>query len=103
MSTPIYSEILGRHYPNPPYSWSLRGNDLSTLVFSGGPTPTQAELDALWPGVEAVLIEEAASRQKEINFQDAYPIQTQQLIIARAASTGDNTELNQMLDYWDSL
>lgn len=103
MSTPDYAEILSRHYPNPPYEWTMSGNNLGTLQFTGGPVPSQATLDALWPGVEAAIASEAADRIKEINFQSQYPIQEQQIIIARAQATGDNTELNTMLDFWDSL
>ena len=103
MTTPIYGEILSRHYPNPPYSWKMDENDLSTLQFTGGAVPTQVQLDALWPGVEATMLEEETARQKEVNFQTAYPLQRQQLIMARAQLTGDNAELNTMMEYWDLL
>lgn len=55
-----YAEILIRKYPGD--EWVLLGDNLEWL--SDTPKPTEAELQALWPEVEAEL---AAERQAKID------------------------------------
>lgn len=50
-----YAEILIRKFPG--QEWVLRGEQLEWL--SDTPKPTKAELDALWPEVEAKIAAEA--------------------------------------------
>ena len=53
-----YAEILTRKYPGA--EWVLRGDELEWL--SDTPKPKKAELDALWPEVEAEIAAEAQAR-----------------------------------------
>lgn len=53
-----YSEILVRKYPGA--QWVLRGDKLEWL--SDTPKPTKAELEALWPEVEAEIAAEAQAK-----------------------------------------
>lgn len=50
-----YAAVLTRNYPGA--EWSLNGDDYSGLTWlSNSPKPTQAELDAKWPEVQAALV-----------------------------------------------
>ena len=63
----IYSQILSRRFSG--RQWSLSSNDLATLIIhDGGANITQAELDPLWPSVEAEIIAEKdeLSKAKEV-------------------------------------
>lgn len=57
MSTPDYSFVLSRRYPGA--QWALNNNDYEQLDwFSDNPKPSQSELDAAWPEVEAEITAE---------------------------------------------
>jgi len=59
---PDYAHILTRRYPGA--LWSLNGSSYAGLTWlDDAPKPTQAELDALWPGVAAELAAERAEQE----------------------------------------
>jgi len=56
-----YAQILTRKYPGS--EWTLNGDDYSGLTWlSDGPKPKKAELDALWPEVQAEIAAEVQAR-----------------------------------------
>lgn len=56
-----YPAVLTAMYPGA--LWSLAGDDYENLVWSSdGPMPSQAELDAAWPQVQADLAAAAAAK-----------------------------------------
>jgi hypothetical protein len=56
-----YVQILSRRYAGT--EWTLNGNNYSGLTWLSDTTkPTQAELDALWPEVEAEIAAEAQAK-----------------------------------------
>ena len=56
-----YSDILIRRYPNT--DWTLNGDDYEGLTWlTDSPKPSRAELDALWPEVQAEIKAEAQAR-----------------------------------------
>jgi hypothetical protein len=56
-----YAQILTRKYPGA--EWTLNGDDYEGLTWlSDSAKPTKAELDALWPEVEAEIAAEAQAR-----------------------------------------
>ena len=57
-----YAQILTRKYAGS--EWTLNGDNYSGLTWlSDTPKPKKAELDALWPEVEAEIAAEAQARQ----------------------------------------
>ncbi len=55
-----YTQVLQRRFPG--LRWRIEGEDYETLVMMDGDArPTQDDLDALWPEVEA----EIAAEEKE--------------------------------------
>lgn len=56
-----YAKILTRKYPG--MEWTLNGDKYSGLKWlSDSPKPKKAELDALWPDVQAEIAAEAQAR-----------------------------------------
>ena len=56
------AQILTRKYAGK--EWTLNGDDYAGLTWlSDTPKPTKAELDALWPEVEAEIAAEVQARQ----------------------------------------
>ena len=55
-----YAEILIRRYPGA--EWVLRGDELEWL--SDTPKPTKAELEKLWPTVQADIEAERVAREE---------------------------------------
>ena len=56
-----YAQILTRKYPGK--EWTLNGDKYSGLTWlSKGPKPKKAELDALWPVVQAEIAAEQQAR-----------------------------------------
>lgn len=56
-----YAQILTRKYPGK--EWTLNGDKYSGLTWlSDGPKPKKAELDALWPEVQAEIAAEVQAR-----------------------------------------
>jgi len=56
-----YAQILTRKYPGS--EWTLNGDKYSGLTWlSDTPKPKKAELDALWPEVQAEIAAEAQAR-----------------------------------------
>lgn len=56
-----YGYILSRKYPG--QEWHLVGRDYNGLTWlSDSPKPTETELEALWPEVEAEIEAEAQAR-----------------------------------------
>lgn len=53
------SEILVRKFPGT--EWVLRGDELEWL--SDAPAPTEVELEALWPEVEAEMAAERKAKE----------------------------------------
>lgn len=62
-----WSTILSRKWPG--QGWTLRDTtDFASLVWSAGnalPKPTQQEVEAFWPEVQAVLLSEAQASRLE--------------------------------------
>jgi len=99
MSTPIYSQILSKRYPT--LQWEMDGNDYLSITATNGPIPSQATLDALWPGVETQLNIEIEIADKIQILQANYLLQIQVIEALRAISTGDKTIINSILTLWD--
>jgi len=56
-----YAQILTRKYPGA--EWTLNGDDYSGLKWlSDTPKPKKADLDALWPEVQAEIAAEQQAR-----------------------------------------
>lgn len=56
-----YAQILTRKYAGS--EWTLNGDDYAGLTWlSDSPKPKKAELDALWPEVQAEIAAEAQAR-----------------------------------------
>jgi len=56
-----YAQILTRKYPGA--EWTLNGDSYKGLTWlSESPKPKKAELDALWPEVEAEIAAEAQAK-----------------------------------------
>jgi len=56
-----YSVILSRRYEGS--RWHMNADDYDQLTWlSDTPKPSQAELDALWPEVEAEIVAEAQAK-----------------------------------------
>lgn len=75
----------------------------ATLVVTNGSPPPLQDLVDLWPETQSYFVSQSELLEKEKQFQTQYPIQSQLVTIMRAVSTGDKTDLNTMLNYWDAL
>jgi hypothetical protein len=65
--------------------------------------PTLRQLTDLWPETLAFIIEQEALHDRESRLRGNYPsFQQQILMLARAISTGNRTEVNQFLTDWDN-
>jgi len=80
-----YAAVLTDRYGNA--QWTMNGDTFAGLTWlSDGPAPTQAELDALWPGVQA----ERAHAQVEQDRKRAYEADSDPLFFKW--QRGDGTE-----------
>lgn len=101
-----YVEILSRKFEG--REWSMSNNDPATLIIhDGGAAITKAELDALWPEVEAEIVADATERTK---FRDAIEGRELQAIdiIIEALSVNRNKltltpRVTKMLDKWEAV
>jgi len=63
-----YAAVLTANYPSA--EWVLDGDNYGGLTWlSDGPKPSQAELDAAWPAVEAARDLEVVQRQRAARYR----------------------------------
>ena len=97
-----YQDVMVRRYAN--YTWRMDGTDYADIVWlDTGSAPTQAELDALWYGVEAEILQEQAANLRRAQMFTAHHYQDQLITIMRAITSGDDTGVQALLDEWDNL
>ena len=79
-----YAAVLNADYPGA--SWSLNGDTYDGLVWhDDSPMPSQADLDAAWPRVEAELVNADAAAAREV----AYKVEADPLFFYWQAGEGD--------------
>lgn len=101
MSSPDYPSILSLRYPS--LQWKMTGNDYATLtILDANPKPTQAALDAYWPGVETEIGNIVEFQNKIRLLQTNYDLQVQLVAVMRAILTNDTSEVTTMLSIWDN-
>ena len=87
-----YAQILTRKYPDA--EWTLNGDKYSGLTWlSETPKPKKAELDALWPEVEAEIVAEAQARvdarRSAIAKLEALGLTVDEVAVAFGLEAGD--------------